>query len=172
MMTAQIRFDHMHPLVEEKQKAVEDAGRSLISSLKDEADEHAFGEKVVSHVNAALATWQRLSDEMIVRFSDNSDIARISTKHDSIGVAENIASLDYPAWWLRAVGFTKGLPPPSETQCPPACPSAASQVLNQLNAMYVVASLTAMFAFFFVVVMKYCRREQQVKESVPYSPLS
>merc|ERR1711892_1037504 len=59
---------------------------------------------------------------MLTRFSDNSDIPRIATTVHNVGADENTASLGYPAWWLRAVGFAKGQPPPVESQCPPLCP--------------------------------------------------
>jgi hypothetical protein len=129
MMTAQIRFDHMHSLVVEKQQEVEAAGVAALAKLASPAQApeqcEALVREIGAHVERALDTWRRLSNEMLFRFSDNSALLRMSTKRQDVGQAENTAAFGYPAWWLRSVGYDRGPPPPPrETRCPPACASS------------------------------------------------
>jgi len=201
MMTAQIRFDHMHPLVEAKQKEVEGAGEWALSRAREKLlsekekllnekwekwvpKSHSWGDKLVSHVKDALGIWKELSEDMLVHFSDNSDIPKVSATHDAGvdaniagGVDEDIASLSYPAWWLRAVGFANALPlPPVESQCPPVCPGSTQLLVEDgtgrgfmLAVAFVgVSSASILLVFGFV---KRRLSSNEAKESVPYSQL-
>jgi len=179
MMTAQIRFDHMHPLVEAKQKQAETAGDAMISNVREEIlhKTHHWGKHVEAHVTDALKTWQRLSDEMLIRFADNSDISRISTQSRTpvgVGLDENTASLGYPAWWLRAVGFMQGPPlPPIETQCPPLCP-ATTQLLDEGESRRTVGVFCGVASGSILLIFAFVKRRsssQGGKESTPYSLL-
>eukprot|EP00927_Polykrikos_kofoidii_P041913 TRINITY_DN3578_c1_g1_i6.p1 TRINITY_DN3578_c1_g1~~TRINITY_DN3578_c1_g1_i6.p1 ORF type:complete len:651 (+),score=65.12 TRINITY_DN3578_c1_g1_i6:77-2029(+) len=131
MMTAQIRFDHMHPMVENRQHEAEQIAFDMLSSASDafaaNYDKQNLTNKIEQHIQSTLDTWGNLSTEMYVRFSDNSDLFKTHITPDGgVGVAEDTAPLAYPIWWLRAVGFDKSLEPvPPQDQCPPVCPPLA-----------------------------------------------
>lgn len=117
MMTAQIRFDHMHPLVLAKQHEMETLGTRLVEEAALElawnGDHAAFNQKFVDHAKVVLEAWRDLPDEMFFAFSDNQ---RISSNPPDAAVP-----LGYSADWLRAVGLSSGppLPPPIRAgRCP------------------------------------------------------
>lgn len=173
MMTAQIRFDHMHPLVAAKQEEVEAAAEAALNAAREmlvhvpaEYLKYSHWTKgIVEHTKKALDIWQQLPDDMLIRFADNSDISRISKQPNTPvgggGWDENTASLSYPAWWLRAVGYNKGPPPiPVETQCPPMCPGAdsAQQLLEEGERTRSSMLVLALSSVSFFIVFGFVKR--------------
>lgn len=133
MMVSQIRFDHMHKLVQAKQNEVEAVGHALLDSMVNDfartGDTKALSHTVEKHCDDVFHTWRDLPDEMLYHFSDNSNMFKIAPGDTS--------KLDYPAWWLKAVGFEKGPPPPPvEAQCPPRCPGLRLDDMEEDNPTY------------------------------------
>eukprot|EP00051_Salpingoeca_urceolata_P021543 m.339376 g.339376 ORF g.339376 m.339376 type:complete len:673 (+) comp19817_c0_seq7:253-2271(+) len=55
------------------------------------------------NAEAVVARWWQLSDELLLRYADGY----------CNGCADHPRDLGYPAWWLRAVGYQQGPPPPA-----------------------------------------------------------
>merc|ERR1712050_473573 len=108
-----MRYDHMHALVARKQAEVSQAGETMIAKAKASllgGQRDAFEQKFVDHTNNVLSAWTSLSQEMFQDYSDNTDIRGEVNVHMPNGVeaSQSAASLGYPAWWLRAVGYSNG----------------------------------------------------------------
>lgn len=109
----QIRFDYMHKMVQAKMDEIEEAGMK-IAALADEA--------ILAHADSALKTWQKLADELLVSYSENTDIFHFSEQNDT--------SLGYTNNWLKTAGFANGPPPlPAMDQCPPKCSEPKAPVV-------------------------------------------
>ena len=72
-----------------------------------------LGHAAEAFANATLDRWDSLAPELVMKLSENTDVATYEP-------------LGYPAEWLEKVGYADGPPPPPPLdQCPPACSSSA-----------------------------------------------
>lgn len=126
MTAAQVRFDHMHPLVERQQHHAEAAAVELLNKVRLELlqGEDPW-EQFQAHAERVTEIWSDLPDEMLIRFNFNADMTKISANTERTGKSPtmDIAALSYPDEWLRQVGYTEFPMPPMETACPPLCPA-------------------------------------------------
>lgn len=90
LTVCQARFDKMHPIVEQKQKQVEDAGSALVQSVAQQQLAN-MSSMFVSHANKVLEEWWMLSKYLLFRFKANNDIEK------------GIRDLGYPQAWLDFV---------------------------------------------------------------------
>lgn len=112
MSICQIRFDHMHPLVEAAQAKAEKDGDELLFMMKKapHTDPSALNKAFERHSESVLQSWHDLATSLLFRFSDNTDISTMQ-------------GLGYPDSWLEGAGYKNGPPDvPVEDQCPPKCP--------------------------------------------------
>lgn len=112
----QIRWDRMHAVVEEEQHKVEAAGAENLLKWTAEyvktGSAADLGHAAEAFANATLDRWDSLAPELVMKLSENTDVATYEP-------------LGYPAEWLEKVGYADGPPPPPPLdQCPPACSSA------------------------------------------------
>merc|ERR1740139_641989 len=108
MTVCQVRFDHMHKVVEERQHEAETEGRQMLEILETAKglDASRLSDSIESHVEAVAETWDGLADELLLRFSDNTDImASRPTWRAGVGSDSVIKSYGYPGEWLQGVGF-------------------------------------------------------------------
>jgi dipeptidase len=175
MMTSQINFKYMHPVVEKSQRALETAGIASVKSMGEAvARNAAWHHVIIDHMDHALKTWQHLGDELIFHFSDNSDIPRMyvtplnlesEQRRNGMFRTENLQSFSYPDWWLRTVGFSEGPPPvPTERQCPPLCGEALnlSDPATRTSGLWLTLCgvMLGAFALFFRRV-RWCRSPRE-----------
>lgn len=114
MDICQIRWDKMHPLVEEAQRKTEEAGEELMARLRARsvADSDALNKAIEEHAQNTLQVWHDLAMSLVFNFSDNSDM-------------RTMTPLSYSSDWLNGVGYKDGPPDaPVEDQCPPKCGSS------------------------------------------------
>lgn len=114
MDICQIRWDKMHPLVEEAQRKTEEAGEELMARLRARsvADSDALNKAIEEHAQNTLQVWHDLAMSLVFNFSDNSDM-------------KTMTPLSYSSDWLNGVGYKDGPPDaPVEDQCPPKCGSS------------------------------------------------
>lgn len=111
MMLCQIRFDHMHPVVEKAQEYVEKTGVELVKkAFEEKKSPEEINMMFEKHASFVLNYWKKLSSDLLFKFSDNTDIATFQP-------------LSYPDSWLEVSGWKNGPPDvPTEDQCPPNCP--------------------------------------------------
>jgi dipeptidase len=115
----QIRFDHMHPLVEAAQKKVEKDGDELIREMLqvNHANSSMLNKRFEQHAESVLKRWNKLASDLVFSFTDNTDMT-------------SFHALSYPDSWLERVGYKDGPPDaPIEDQCPPKCPHQQAAVL-------------------------------------------
>lgn len=127
MMVSQIRFDHMHPVVEQYQHAAEGRGRHALNHAGVPGTP-AFEEVFDALVREVAGTWNDLDRTLLFAFSDNTDIEATWAEYlsDTDMTTSHIAALGYPNDWLRGIDLPGSSPPlpPSMDQCPPICPGA------------------------------------------------
>merc|ERR1712048_1024819 len=99
MDVCQIRWDKMHPVVEEAQLKTEQAGEELMSRLRagGETDGSTLNEAIEAHAQKTLQVWHELAMSLIFNFSDNSDM-------------KTLMPLSYPNEWLNESGYKDGPP--------------------------------------------------------------
>lgn len=114
MDICQIRWDRMHPLVEEAQRKSEEAGESLMARLRSASTtEEVLNHAIDAHAESTLQAWHELAMKLIFNFTDNSDM-------------KTMEPLSYPSEWLKGVGYKDGPPDiPVEDQCPPKCDTSS-----------------------------------------------
>jgi len=111
-----IRFDKMHVLVEAAQSTVEKEGDAVLASAAFcGSNAECWNDKFEKHTEHVLEVWNDLADELLFRYSDNTDNLADAGGADG--------SLGYPDAWLKSVGFDTNAPPsvPVMDQCPPKC---------------------------------------------------
>eukprot|EP00427_Karlodinium_veneficum_P034618 CAMPEP_0169278256 /NCGR_PEP_ID=MMETSP1016-20121227/54206_1 /TAXON_ID=342587 /ORGANISM="Karlodinium micrum, Strain CCMP2283" /LENGTH=581 /DNA_ID=CAMNT_0009365961 /DNA_START=61 /DNA_END=1806 /DNA_ORIENTATION=+ len=110
MDICQIRWDHMHPLVEAAQQKAEDDGELLLARLRNSSgiSSSLLNQAFEKHAESTLQRWRDLSETLVFAFSDNTDM-------------NTLEPLGYPKSWTDAT-FKDGPPDaPVEDQCPPKC---------------------------------------------------
>lgn len=118
----QLRFDKMHPIVEEHQHLLEGSGAALVERAAKGQQKSTLSEAFEEFAETSLKKWHDLAEELLFRFDENTDILQHTSVHD--------ASLGYPDAWLTEVGFKNGPPkPPVEMQCPPHCPPSEAPIV-------------------------------------------
>lgn len=139
MTVSQVRWDHMHPVVEEHQQAAERRGRHLLSAAGVPGTS-AFNKAIAAHAEEVTAKWNNLDRHLLLDFSDNTNIQATWAEPFGRGkrfTTSHIHMLGYPNAWLRDIDLPAHSPPlpPVQTQCPPLCPSAPEHtILTQTSA--------------------------------------
>ena len=95
----------MRAHIETTAKEIEAAGARM-GLLSRSADEAKAAQE--THADHAVAAWQELYGELLIRYSDGWD-------YDSTKLAA--ARVGYPAWWLTEVGYVNGT-----ESCKTTCP--------------------------------------------------
>ena len=89
-------------------KEIEDEGERTVRALYHMSSKAEAAQAAEAHANTAVARWQALYGELVVRFSDGWD-------YDSSHL--EAAHVGYPSWWLKEVGYLKGTQA-CKTTCP------------------------------------------------------
>lgn len=124
---ANLKWSYMIKDITKRQDELEQASLELVASIQSEnleVVEEAFAENADSIVKSL---WS-LSDELMFRYADGfRNFAQAEINQDG---GETFEILGYPKWWLEAVGFKDGPPPPpTKPKCcnPPKNPKTTNQ---------------------------------------------
>lgn len=103
-----LKFKFMIQDVQAGQRAMEDTGEALRRRAIDLARGGGYTpeqmtQDVAAHGQAVLDAWWKLADTLMVKYADGWYTPDV--KHIGEGVG-------YPKWWLEAVGYANGPPPP------------------------------------------------------------
>ena len=124
---ANLKWSYMFKDITKRQNELEQASLELVATLQNDFERHQnlelVGEAFAKNADSITKSLWSLSDELIFRYADgflNFPESEID-QHDG----ETTQVLGYPAWWLEAVGYRDGPPPPpTKPKCcnPPKIP--------------------------------------------------
>ncbi len=90
-----IKYRYMMQVVRGHQQQAESAAAALIARLQSQPESDAVHETQALAAQV-LQLWSALPDALILQFADGYNTPT------------------YPDWWLKAVGYGQGPPPPEE----------------------------------------------------------
>ena len=107
---AQLRYDNMKEIIIEAQNSCESSGFALQEKIdntflqsmatKNFASKDTLTNLYAEHVSKFVSSWWDLPLQMVENYADG------------FNQLDNGKATGYPAWWLEAVGYTEGPPPP------------------------------------------------------------
>mmetsp|Transcript_106390 Transcript_106390/g.266574 ORF Transcript_106390/g.266574 Transcript_106390/m.266574 type:complete len:606 (-) Transcript_106390:92-1909(-) len=112
---AKIKYSYAMEDVRALQARLETEGEALVARLDamlPQADTETLNEAYAEHAARVHQAFWALPDQIVQKYAD--------------GWLHDQAPLGYPDWWLRAVGYQQGPPPPPKQPNPAAQPSLAS----------------------------------------------
>lgn len=125
---ANLKWSYMIEDITKRQDELESASIELVNALqKTNQDLSVVHEAFAKNADSIVQSLWSLSDELVFRYADGFRNFRES-EIDAHG-GETFEILGYPEWWLDAVGFRDGPPPPpTKPKCcnPPKNPSRTS----------------------------------------------
>ena len=116
-MTSNIRFDHMYADIRELEGALHGTGREMVTQqqrasaaghLPKGVSASALAAAANAHAAMCVKSWWALADHLMYKYADGQIYADTPS---TVG-AGAAKPAGYPVWWLRAVGYADGPPPP------------------------------------------------------------
>mmetsp|Transcript_30981 Transcript_30981/g.72982 ORF Transcript_30981/g.72982 Transcript_30981/m.72982 type:complete len:627 (+) Transcript_30981:130-2010(+) len=124
---ANLKWSYMIKDITKRQDALEQASVELVSTIEKEYQQHqnmaSVENALASNAEAIVASLWSLSDELMFRYADGFVNRKESEVED--GGGDITKPVGYPSWWLEAVGYRDGPPPPpTKPKCcnPPKTP--------------------------------------------------
>jgi len=112
---AKIKYSYAMKDVRAMQSRLEDEGEALVAqldALSPGADNMALNQAYAKHAANVHQSFLALPEKIIEKYAD--------------GWFQDLSPIGYPDWWLRAVGYPKGPPPPPKQPDPGMRASALS----------------------------------------------
>ena len=115
-MTSNIRFDHMYADIRQLEGALHGTGRAMVAAQQAASagtgtvTPGALTAVANKHASLCVTSWWALADHLVYKYADGQIYADTPSA-DGAGQAKPAG---YPVWWLRAVGYANGPPPPVE----------------------------------------------------------
>eukprot|EP00667_Euglena_gracilis_P005864 EG_transcript_5904 len=100
---ANLKFSYTIRHIQAAQQRLEKQGALLVQSWR--ASRNNVTASMLAHTSKVLSAWWSLGDALMVQYADGFVTA-------PAGGQDSSEPTGYPAWWLQAVGFPAGPPPP------------------------------------------------------------
>jgi dipeptidase len=103
---ANLKWSYMINDVTRRQNELESSSVALVTAMEDEyrfnKDFHAVERAYIGNIQSIVSSLWSLSDELMFKYADGF-VNEPGKMSQMVG---------YPSWWLEAVGFSEGPPPP------------------------------------------------------------
>lgn len=142
---ANLKWSYMIKGITKRQEELEKASVAMVAAVENEYQQHGNFELVedayAKNAEAIVASLWSLSDELMFKFADG--FVNFKKEESEVSVVDSAGGeitkpVGYPAWWLEAVGYKDG-PPPPPTQ--PKCCNPPKNITPIMTTSTIVESV-------------------------------